>query len=72
MFKILENLDEFDIIRARKETIACEDIVHFNNAGAALMPIPVSDVLHGYLDKEGLCHLGWTRFNPEFINWQIN
>ncbi len=44
--------DEFDIIRARKETLACEDIVHFNNAGAALMPIPVSDVLHSYLDKE--------------------
>ena len=44
--------DEFDIIRARKETLACEDIVHFNNAGAALMPIPVSDILHSYLDKE--------------------
>ncbi len=43
---------ELDIIRARKETLACEDIVHFNNAGAALMPIPVSSVLHGYLDKE--------------------
>jgi len=44
--------NEFDIIRARKETIACEDIVHFNNAGAALMPKTVSDVLHGYLNKE--------------------
>ena len=44
--------DEFDILQARKDTRFCEDIVHFNNAGAALMPIPVSEVLHKYLDKE--------------------
>ena len=43
---------EFDIARARKETRACEDIVHFNNAGSSLMPIPVSDALHDYLHKE--------------------
>ncbi len=42
----------FDIDRARKDTLACEDIIHFNNAGSALMPIPVSDVLHNYLYKE--------------------
>ena len=44
--------DNFDIDRARKETLACKDIIHFNNAGSALMPIPVSDVLHNYLYKE--------------------
>ena len=42
----------FDINRARRDTKACEEIVHFNNAGAALMPIPVTDVLHAYLNKE--------------------
>lgn len=43
---------EFNIKRAREETSACNEIIHFNNAGAALMPDPVSEVLHGYLHKE--------------------
>ena len=42
----------FDIARARADTRACEDIVHFNNAGAALMPAPVADCLHEYLHLE--------------------
>jgi cysteine desulfurase/selenocysteine lyase len=42
----------FDIERARKDTRACENIIHFNNAGSSLMPIPVSNVLHSYLNKE--------------------
>jgi cysteine desulfurase / selenocysteine lyase len=42
----------FDIERARKDTLACNEIIHFNNAGASLMPIPVSDALHGYLRSE--------------------
>ncbi len=37
---------DFDIARARADTRHCEDIVHFNNAGAALMPRPVADALH--------------------------
>ncbi len=44
--------NSFDIKRARKDTRACENIVHFNNAGSSLMPIPVTDVLHTYLHKE--------------------
>ena len=44
--------NDFDINRARAETRYCEDIVHFNNAGAALMPQPVADTLHNYLYKE--------------------
>ncbi len=43
---------EFNIKHARKETKACNSIMHFNNAGASLMPIPVSNVLHEYLYKE--------------------
>lgn len=42
----------FDIKLAREETIACEQLVHFNNAGASLMPTPVSKALHDYLNKE--------------------
>ena len=33
-----------DISKARAETKACSDIIHFNNAGASLMPIPVSEI----------------------------
>ncbi len=43
---------DFDIARARADTRHCENIVHFNNAGAALMPRPVADALHAYLYKE--------------------
>lgn len=42
----------FDITRARLETAACGDLIHFNNAGASLMPTPVSKALHDYLNKE--------------------
>jgi cysteine desulfurase/selenocysteine lyase len=42
----------FDIERARRDTRACENIIHFNNAGSSLMPMPVSNVLHSYLNKE--------------------
>jgi len=42
----------FDINRARKDTLACEDLIHFNNAGSSLMPIPVSSALHHYLHTE--------------------
>jgi selenocysteine lyase/cysteine desulfurase len=42
----------FDIKRAREETAACSEIIHFNNAGASLMPVPVSGALHSYLQSE--------------------
>ena len=42
----------FDITKARQETTACNSIIHFNNAGASLMPTPVSKALHEYLDQE--------------------
>lgn len=42
----------FDVERARKETRGCGDLIHFNNAGSSLMPICVSDALHGFLHSE--------------------
>ncbi len=42
----------FDIDRARRETRACENLIHFNNAGSSLMPSPISDTLHAFLTKE--------------------
>jgi len=45
-------IEAFNIKRAREETSACNEIIHFNNAGSSLMPKPVSDVLHSYLYKE--------------------
>jgi len=42
----------FDIARARRETRGCERLIHFNNAGAALPPVPVVDALCGYLREE--------------------
>jgi len=42
----------FNITKARTETRHCADIIHFNNAGSSLMPIPVSDALHDYLHAE--------------------
>ncbi len=43
---------EFDIERARKETLACGNLIHFNNAGSSLMPVLVSEALHTYLRRE--------------------
>lgn len=42
----------FDIERARRETPACEGLVHFNNAGASLMPEPVVRTIVGHLSRE--------------------
>jgi len=42
----------FDIDRARQETIATSELIHFNNAGASLIPTPVSKALHDYLNAE--------------------
>ncbi|WP_208346293.1 aminotransferase class V-fold PLP-dependent enzyme, partial [Aetokthonos hydrillicola] len=39
----------FDLIRARNETPGCENVLHFNNAGAALMPKLVLDSIISHL-----------------------
>ena len=43
-----------DVLRARRETPGCENVLHFNNAGAALMPQPVLHATMGHLQLEAL------------------
>jgi cysteine desulfurase / selenocysteine lyase len=42
----------FDLARARADTPGCERVLHFNNAGAGLMPRPVLDAMLGHLRLE--------------------
>src|SRR5215207_3524798 len=42
----------FDILRARQDTPGCEQVLHFNNAGAALMPKQILDAITGHLQRE--------------------
>ena len=44
---------DFDFKRARRDTPGCENRVHFNNAGAALMPAPVINAVIDHLNLEG-------------------
>jgi selenocysteine lyase/cysteine desulfurase len=42
----------FDLDRARRETPGCANVLHFNNAGAGLMPRPVLDAMVEHLRLE--------------------
>ncbi len=41
-----------DVTRARRDTPGCEHVLHFNNAGAALMPEPVVATVRRHLELE--------------------
>ena len=41
-----------DIVRLRRETAGCEDFIHFDNAGAALMPDAVYTTIIDHLARE--------------------
>lgn len=41
-----------DFEKARRETPSCENILHFNNAGASLMPQPVLNAMKDHLELE--------------------
>ena len=43
-----------DIEKARQETPGCKELLHFNNAGAALIPQPVLDAHLDHLRREAI------------------
>ena len=45
-------LKAFDVTKARRETPGTENVLHFNNAGAALMPLPVIEAVNRHLQLE--------------------
>jgi cysteine desulfurase / selenocysteine lyase len=45
-------VSEIDVSRARRDTPGCEEVVHFNNAGASLMPEPVLEAVVDHLRLE--------------------
>ncbi len=50
-----------DIFRARQDTPGCEKVLHFNNAGVALMPRPVLEAITEYqqLEAESGLYKAW-------------
>ena len=41
-----------DVTRARNETPGCKKVLHFNNAGAALLPKPVIEAVNVHFQLE--------------------
>jgi cysteine desulfurase / selenocysteine lyase len=46
------DMNDFDIERARRDTPGCEGLIHFNNAGASLMPNQVLEAVTDHLRLE--------------------
>ena len=38
--------------RAKRETLACNDIIHFNNTEVSLITVPVSDAIRDFHKSE--------------------
>jgi cysteine desulfurase/selenocysteine lyase len=43
---------EIDLAKVRQDTPGCANVVHFNNAGAGLLPLPVLNAVKAHLDLE--------------------
>lgn len=43
---------EIDYLAARRDTPGCEQVIHFDNAGASLMPLPVLNAMLEHLELE--------------------
>ena len=54
----------FDLRRARRDTPACEELIHFNNAGAALPPQPVLQAVIQHLELESRIG-GYEAYNQQ-------
>jgi cysteine desulfurase/selenocysteine lyase len=50
--KLSGGISEADLSRARRDTPGCEEVLHFNNAVASLMPRPVLDATVSHLRLE--------------------
>ena len=49
-------MPDLDVARLRQDTPGCERVIHFNNAGAGLMPRVVLDTVTAHLTREA--HIG--------------
>jgi cysteine desulfurase/selenocysteine lyase len=50
--RLSNGFSEADVSRARRDTPGCGEVIHFNNAGASLMPEPVLDATVSHLRLE--------------------
>lgn len=48
----LPDFSSDEIVRLRDETPGCAEVIHLNNAGAALMPDVVIEAIHAHIDLE--------------------
>ena len=47
-----DEMGGMNIDKLREDTPGCADVMHFNNAGASLMPRPVLDTVVQHLELE--------------------